>query len=86
MTEHAPAVLLAVLPGIVLGIGLAVLLEPSLGLGTFIGAGDVPPFIDWAALALLTGVLIGVVAVAIATGTWLSRRARLVNALRVGED
>ena len=33
VTEHAPAVLLAVLPGIVLGIGLAVLFEPEPGTG-----------------------------------------------------
>jgi putative ABC transport system permease protein len=86
VTEHAPAVLLSVVPGALLGIGVALLLEPSLGLGTFVGAGNVPPFIDWATLALLTGVLLAVVAVAILLGTWLSRRARLVNALRVGED
>jgi putative ABC transport system permease protein len=84
--EHAPAVLLAILPGIALGIGVGLLLEPSLGLGTFIGSSDVPPFVDWAALGVLTAVLIGVVAVAIIAGTWLSGRARMMNALRVGED
>jgi putative ABC transport system permease protein len=86
VTEHAPAVLLAVIPGALLGVGVGVLLEPSLGLGTFIGAGNVPPFVDWPALALLTGILIAVVTAAVVAGTWLSRRARLVNALRVGED
>ena len=35
---------------------------------------------------LFPNALIGVVAVAIVAGTWLSRRARLINALRVGED
>jgi putative ABC transport system permease protein len=84
--EHAPAVLLAILPGIALGIGVGVLLEPSLGLGSFIGSSDVPPFVDWAARTGLTAILVGVVAVAIVAGTWLSRRARLTNALRVGED
>ncbi|HEX6656135.1 MAG TPA: hypothetical protein VF153_08000, partial [Candidatus Limnocylindria bacterium] len=84
--EHAPAVLLAVVPGIALGIGVALLLEPSLGLSTFVGAGGVQPFVDWPALALLSAILLGVVAVAILGGTWLSRRARLVNALRVGEE
>jgi putative ABC transport system permease protein len=84
--EHAPAVLLAILPGIALGIGVGLLLEPSLGLGTFIGSSDVPPFVDWAALGVLTAVLVGVVAVAIIAGTWLSGRARMMNALRVGED
>lgn len=84
--EHAPAVLLAVVPGIALGIGVALLLEPSLGLSTFVGAGGVQPFVDWPALALLSAILLGVVAAAILGGTWLSRRARLVNALRVGEE
>jgi hypothetical protein len=35
---------------------------------------------------VLTAVLVGVVAVAIIAGTWLSGRARMMNALRVGED
>lgn len=84
--EHAPPVLLAVVPGVVLGIGVAILCESGLGLATFVGAKGVPLFVDWPALVLIVVALVGVVAVAIAAATWLSRRTRLVNALRIGED
>lgn len=85
--EHAPPVLLAVLPGIGLGIAVALLCLPALELGTFAGTtDDVPAAVDGTALAVLAGSLMLAVAVAIAAGTWLSRRARLVNALRIGED
>ena len=85
--EHAPPVLLALAPGVALGLGIAVLVLPGLGLGTFAGtSGPVPVFVDAFALAALIAGLVGVVAAAVTAGTWLSRRARLVNALRMGED
>jgi putative ABC transport system permease protein len=85
--EHAPPVLLAVAPGVALGIGVAILCEPGLGLATFVGtSGGVPLFVDWPALALIAAALVGVVAAAVMAGTWLSRRAALVDALRIGED
>ena len=87
LVEHAPPVLLSLVPGVALGIGVAVLCAPGLGLDTFVGiSGDVELFVDWPALALMVAALIGVVAVAVMAGTWLSRRARLVDALRIGED
>jgi putative ABC transport system permease protein len=82
VVENAPAVLIAVLPGVALGIGIAFALEPGLGLGTFVGSGGVPLFVDWLALGLLVMGLISVLAVAVGTGTWLARRARVVNVLR----
>ncbi len=84
--EHAPPVLLALLPGVALGIGVAILSEPGLGLATFVGTPGVPLFVDWPALMLMLAALIVVAAVAVAAGTWLSRRARLVDALRMGDD
>jgi len=85
--EHAPPVLLALVPGIALGYAVALLTLPSLGLGTFAGTtGAVPLFVDVPALALMVVALLAVVAVAVVAGTWLSQRARLVNALRMGED
>ena len=87
VVEHTPPVLLALLPGVALGIGLAYLLEPGLGLATFAGtSGGVPLFVDWPMLALLALSLIGVVALAVAAGTWLSRRVRVVDSLRIGDD
>ena len=85
--EHGPPVLLAVLPGVGLGVGVAILCLPALGLGVFSGTSDeVPLAVDALALGLLIVALIGVVSLAVAGGTWLSRRARLVNALRIAED
>ena len=87
VVEHAPPVLLALIPGAALGIGMAILCEPGLGLATFVGtSARVPLFVDWPALGLMVAALIGVAAAAVAGGIWLSRRARLVDALRIGED
>ncbi|MEO8273576.1 MAG: FtsX-like permease family protein [Chloroflexota bacterium] len=84
--EHAPPVLLAVIPGVALGIGVAILCEPGLGLAAFTGTDVAALFVDWPALGVLVAALVGVVAAAVTTGTWLSRRARLVDALRIGDD
>ena len=83
--EHGPPVVLALIPGVALGIAIAALVEPGLGLATFVGLSGVPLYVDWTALALLAGSLIGVVGLAVAIGTWLSRRARMADALRIGE-
>jgi hypothetical protein len=47
-----------------------------------VGSGGVPLFVDWVALGLLVIGLILVVALAVGIGTWLARRARVVNVLR----
>jgi putative ABC transport system permease protein len=86
VVENAPPVLVALAPGVALGIGIAYVVEPGLGLVTFVGASDVPLFVDLRALGLMVVALIAVFALAVAAGTWLVRRERLVYALRVGED
>jgi putative ABC transport system permease protein len=87
VVEHAPPVILALVPGIALGIGVALLLEPGLGLGVFVGTdAEVTLAVDWGTMALISGALLVVVVLAITAGTWLSRRARLVDALRIGDD
>jgi putative ABC transport system permease protein len=84
--EHAPPVIIAILPGALLGIGVAFLCEQGLALGTFVGTSSrVPVVVDWASIAVLLVGLVGVVAAAVAAGTWLSRRASLADALRIGE-
>ncbi len=86
VVEHAPPVLLALIPGLALGVGVAFLVGPALGLATFVGASGVPLYVDWPTLALLVAGLILVVAGSVTVGTWLARRARLVDALRMGDD
>jgi putative ABC transport system permease protein len=84
--EHVPPVLLALVPGVALGIGVAMLCEPGMGLAAFVGTSGVPLFVDWPALALMIAALTGVVVAAVTAGTWLSRRRPMVDALRIGED
>jgi putative ABC transport system permease protein len=84
--EHGTPVLVALVPGILIGIAVAGLLESSLGLGAFIGP-EVPfrIHVEWASIAVVAVALLMVVAVAIALSTWLSRRAPPIEALRAGD-
>jgi putative ABC transport system permease protein len=84
--EHVPPVLLALIPGVLLGVGVALLVEPGLGLADFVGVEGVPLFVDWAKLGLVILILSVVVVAAIAAGTWLAGRARLASALRIEES
>ena len=84
--EHAPPILIALVPGVLLGVAVAVVVEPGLGLAQFVGAQGVPLFVDWPALVLVIVGLSVVVAAAIGAGTWLAGRARLVNALRIEDS
>ena len=84
--EHGIPVIVALVPGIATGIIVAGLLESSLGLDAFVGG--LAPYrvhVDWAAIALVGSALLVVVAVAIGMSTWLARRARAIEALRVGD-
>jgi putative ABC transport system permease protein len=84
--ENAPPVLLALIPGVLLGVGVAMLVEPGLGLADFVGVQGVPLFVDWPKLVLVIAILAAVVAVAIGAGTWLAGRALLANALRIEDS
>ncbi|NJD28397.1 MAG: hypothetical protein FIA92_08875 [Chloroflexi bacterium] len=85
--EHAPALLLALVPGIALGIAVAILCLPGLGLAAFVGPGaDVSLFVEAAVLVLLGGAMVVAMALAVVGGTWLSGRVRLTDALRYGEN
>ena len=86
VVEHAPSVLLAVLPGLALGIAIAYLLAPGMGLSAFTGGGPLGLRIDWWVVGLVSLGLAAVVAIAIGVGTWAARRARAADALRFGDD
>jgi hypothetical protein len=83
--ENGPPVVLALIPGVLLGVGVALLVEPGLGLAEFVGAPGVPLFIDWSTLGVVVVAMIVVVVVAIVAGTWLAGRTRLTSALRIEE-
>jgi hypothetical protein len=84
--EHALPALLAIIPGVALGIGVALLCEPGLGLVTFVGADGIPLFVDWQVIGIVVAALGGVVAAAVTAGTWFARRTGQADALRVGDD
>jgi putative ABC transport system permease protein len=81
--EHALPVVLALVPGVLLGVVVALLVEPGLGLAAFTGARSVPLFVDWPTLGLIAMALAAVVVAAISMGTWMARRPRLASALRI---
>lgn len=85
LVEHAPPVVLGLLPGVALGIGITMLVQPGLGLGNFVGNRDVALAVDWAALGIMVGALVATVVVAVVAGGWLASRARVADALRIGE-
>jgi putative ABC transport system permease protein len=85
--EQGPPVVLALVPGIALGIWIAVLLATGLGLSAFVGAeGPIPILVNWREIALVGGSLVMMVTIAGAASTWLARRAQAVDALRLGGD
>ena len=84
--EHAPPVLLALVPGVLLGIGVALVVQPGLGLGVFVGTQDAPLIVDWLTLGIVIATLSLVVTVAIGAGTWLAGRASLASALRIEDS
>jgi len=87
IVEHGPPVVIALVPGVALGVGVALLLAPALGLSAFAGAeSQVALTVDWSAVAVMSGALLAVVAVAIAVSTWIARRANAADALRIGDD
>ncbi|MEP7041381.1 MAG: FtsX-like permease family protein, partial [Chloroflexota bacterium] len=85
--EQGPPVVLALVPGVALGIWIAVLLAASLGLSAFVGAeGPLAINVSWLEIGLVGGALVMVVTIAGIASTWLARRAQAIDALRLGGD
>jgi putative ABC transport system permease protein len=85
--EQGPPVVLALVPGVALGIWIAVMLATGLGLSAFTGAdGAIAINVSWGEIALVGGSLVMMVTIAAIASTWLARRARAVDALRLGGD
>ncbi len=84
--EHAPPALLALAIGILLGLGLAWLLEPGLGLAAFIDPGTpVRLQVEWTAVAAMGLSMLTVVGILVVLNAWLARRLDPGQALRIGE-
>jgi putative ABC transport system permease protein len=83
--EHGPLVLVAVVAGLLLGVAVAWVVLPGLGLRSFTGA-DVDPVltVDIGQLAVLTGALVVIVAVGVALAAWVQRRTDPAAAVREG--
>jgi hypothetical protein len=84
--EHAPPTVVALAVGVVLGLGVAWLLEPGLGLGAFIGpAAPVRLQVDWTAVAAIAVTVLAAIIVMVAASSWLARRLEPTRALRIGD-
>jgi putative ABC transport system permease protein len=83
--EHGPLVLVAVVAGLLLGVAVASVVLPGLGLSSFTGA-DVDPTltVDIGQLAVLTGGLVVIVAIGVALAAWVQRRTDPAAAVREG--
>ncbi|HEY7701536.1 MAG TPA: FtsX-like permease family protein [Candidatus Limnocylindrales bacterium] len=84
--EHAPPTTLALGIGVLLGLVVAWLLEPGLGLGSFVGsAAAVRLEIDWPAVTAIALTVVGVVVLMVVASSWLARRLEPALALRMGD-
>jgi putative ABC transport system permease protein len=86
VVEHGPALLTAIAAGTVLGLAVAWLVLPGIGLEAFIGS-DVAVALSWEPrhLGLVAGGLVAVVALAIAVSSAVARRMGMVRATREGQ-
>ena len=85
IVEHGPAVLMATVIGVALGVGVAWFVAPGLDLAGLIGSSiDVALVVDWQVVGLLLLALVVVLAVGIALSSWIGRRASLAGSTRQG--
>jgi putative ABC transport system permease protein len=87
LVEHGVPVIVALAVGTTLGLVVAWLLEPGLGLGAFIGPGAVVRLgVSWPAVATVALVVVVVVLAGVLGSAWLARRLDLGRVLRIGEE
>jgi putative ABC transport system permease protein len=87
LVEQGLPVVLALAIGIVLGLGLAWLLAPGIDLAAFSSPDTTVRLqVNWASVVGVGVSVCAVVAVAIASSSWLARRLDLGQALRIGEE
>ncbi len=85
--EHGLPIFVAVTVGVALGLGVAVLLEPGLGLAGFIGPDAVVRLeVDWPSIGAVVLAVVLVIGAAIGLSVWLAGRLELGRAMRIGEE
>jgi putative ABC transport system permease protein len=85
IVEHGPPVLVALVAGLLLGVAVAWVVLPGLGLSAFTGARVDPALaVDVGQLVVLTAVLVGMVVIGVALAAWAQRRADPASAVREG--
>ncbi|MDQ2688887.1 MAG: ABC transporter permease, partial [Chloroflexota bacterium] len=82
--EHAPVVLVAMVAGLLLGIAVAWVVLPGLGLGAFTGGADPALTVDIDRLLVIGLALVVIVALGVALAAWAQRRADPARAVREG--
>jgi putative ABC transport system permease protein len=86
IVEHAPPALVALAVGLVLGLAVAWLLAPGLGLGAFIGPGaPVILQVEWTSVAAVVLGVLAVITLMVVASSWLARRLDPGQALRIGD-
>ncbi|MGB9377892.1 MAG: FtsX-like permease family protein [Mycobacteriales bacterium] len=86
LAEVAPMVAVAALLGCVLGLGTAEVVMPGLGLNGITGSLEsVTPSIDPGPLAIMAGLLLVVVLMAVGVASAMTRRTNISTVLRAGE-
>lgn len=85
--EVGPAIVLALLVGVSLGIALAWLMLNGLDFTVLTGGEHVPQLhLHWPSLAVVLGALIATMALAVAVMSWLAGRTYVAQELRIGEQ
>ncbi len=85
IVEHGPAVLMATVVGVALGVGVAWFVAPGLDLAGLIGsATEVGLVVDWRAMGLLLLALVLILSIGISLASWIGRRANLSGSTRQG--
>jgi hypothetical protein len=85
--EHGPPVLVAIVAGLALGIGVAWVVLPGLGLAAFTGSASDPTLtVDLGQLAVITAALALIVATGMALAAWAQRRTDPARAVRSGYE
>lgn len=85
--EAGPAIILALVVGVALGIGLTALMLATLDFRSLTGGEHSPAlYLHWPSLAAVVGALVATMAVAVAAASWFAGRTNVAQELRIGDQ